>query len=423
MRNADTARSPEFGIRNSEFGKPRPIAEACSNLDTRRTPNPGPRALKWGGWVGIFNFQFSIFNLLILFGVVALHGSLLTAAEEGWRRIDGPPAIELPRDHGAHPDVQTEWWYLTANLADELGRRYGVQVTFFRSGLDPEPPAEGDSPLRARHALAAHLAVVDVAGGEFHHAERVRRADGGFAGFATEDLHVWLGDWELERLPDDTLVAKASDRASGLAVELEYRPIKPMVRQGVEGYSQKGVDPGNASAYLSWTRLGVSGVLTVDGHELEVSGSGWFDHEWGTSQLGDGVVGWDWFSLRLDGGSELMVYRLRRDDGSPDPYSSGTFVRPDGSSRTLGVDDVELEPTGTWASPATGGRYPSGWRLRVPAEGLDLVVDPLLASAELDGRASTGVVYWEGPVRVSGSHRGEGYVELTGYAGSLAGRF
>ena len=156
------------------------------------------------------------------------------------------------------------------------------------------------------------------------------------------------------------------------------------MRQGVDGYSRKGADPGNASAYLSWTRLdGVRRRSRSTVAQLDVTGVGWFDHEWGTSQLGDGVVGWDWFSLRLDDGSELMVYRLRRDDGSPDRYSSGTFVRPGGSSRTLGVDDVELEPTGTWASPATGGRYPSGWRVRVPSEGLDLVVDPLLASAEL----------------------------------------
>jgi predicted secreted hydrolase len=346
-----------------------------------------------------------------------------TGNETGWRQISGHPHIELPRDHGAHPEVQTEWWYLTANLKDDAGRRYGVQVTFFRSGLDPSPPQPGDSPLRARQAIAAHVAVAEVEPGRFRHAERVRRADGEFAGFSTEDLRVWLGDWTLERRPDDTLVASVSDRQAGLGVDLRYRPIKPLVRQGDEGYSQKGPDPGNASAYLSWTRLEVAGTLVLDGRELAVEGAGWFDHEWGTSQLGEGVAGWDWFSLRLDDGSELMVYRLRREDGTADPYSSGTFVRADGSTRRLAVDDVELEPTGTWTSPASGGVYPSGWRIRVPAESLDLTVAPLLPSAELDGRSSTGVVYWEGPVEVSGSRDGEGYAELTGYAGSLAGRF
>jgi len=357
--------------------------------------------------------------LLVIFAAPVVGGE----AEVEWKRITGPPELELPRDHAAHPEVQTEWWYLTANLEGDDGRRYGVQVTFFRSGLDPAAPSAGDSPLRARHALAAHLAVVDVERSRFHHAERVRRADGGFAGFQTDDLEVWLGDWTLERRDDDTLVAAASDRASGIGVELEYRPAKPLVRQGVGGYSQKGTDPGNASAYLSWTRLDVSGSLELDGRTVEISGAGWFDHEWGTSQLGEGVAGWDWFSLRLDDGTELMVYRLRREDGSADPYSSGTFVRPDGSSRKLGVNEVELEPTGSWTSPDTGGIYPSGWRIAVPSERLDLLVDPLLASAELDGRASTGVVYWEGPVAVTGSHTGEGYTELTGYAGSLEGRF
>ncbi len=350
-------------------------------------------------------------------------GETAQAADEGWRRITGPPTIELPRDHGAHPEVQTEWWYLTANLTDGDGRRYGVQVTFFRSGIDPATPQPDDSPLRARQAIAAHLAVVEVEPGRFRHAERVRRVDGGFAGFEIEDLRVWLGDWELSRQSDDTLLAAASDRDTGVAVRLEYQPVKPLVRQGVEGYSQKGADPGNASAYLSWTRLDVSGVLTLDGREVAVTGSGWFDHEWGTSQLGEGIAGWDWFSLRLDDGSELMVYRLRREDGSPDRFSSGTFVAADGASKPLKVDQVDLEPTGTWTSPATGGVYPSGWRIRVPSENLDLVVTPPVRDCELDSRASTGVVYWEGPVRVSGTHSGEGYAELTGYAGSLAGRF
>jgi predicted secreted hydrolase len=346
-----------------------------------------------------------------------------SAGEEDWVQITGPPEIALPRDHGAHPEVQTEWWYLTANVADDDGRRYGVQVTFFRSGLDPAPAGPDDSPLRARQAIAAHLAIADVDGERFRHAERVRRSDGGYAGFATDDLKVWIGDWELTRLSDDRLQVRAADISEAIGAKLRYRPVKPLVRQGRDGYSQKGEDPGNSSAYLSWTRLEVSGVLTLDGREVEVAGSGWFDHEWGSSQLGREVVGWDWFSLRLDDGSELMVYRLRRGDGLADPFSSGAFIRPAGTSRRLTVDEVSLEPTDSWTSPATGGVYPSGWRLRVPSEGLNLVVQPLLRSAEIDGRTSTGVIYWEGPVEVSGTHSGEGYAELTGYAGSLAGRF
>jgi predicted secreted hydrolase len=354
--------------------------------------------------------------------VILLAVALGGAADE-WARITGPPAIELPRDHGAHPGVRTEWWYLTANLDGDDGRRYGVQVTFFRYGLDPSAPAEGDSPLRARHALAAHLAITDVDGGRLVHAERVRRADGGFAGFATDDLDVWLGDWRIGRGGRDVLVATASDRATEIDVELRYRPGKELIRHGLGGYSQKGSDPGNASAYLGLTRLEVEGALTLGNRRVEVTGAGWFDHEWGTSQLGEGVVGWDWFSLRLGDGSELMLYRLRRRDGSADPFSSGTMIAPDGSSRRLGVGDVIIESIDTWTSPTTGGDYPSGWRISVPSESLDLEVEPELDGAELDGRASTGVVYWEGPVVVTGSKTGEGFVELTGYAGSLEGRF
>ncbi len=358
--------------------------------------------------------------------LVALPGLLLVSAlglAAEWGRVEGPPALELPRDHGAHPEVRTEWWYLTANLTGDDGRRYGVQVTFFRQGLDPSPPAPGDSPLRARQVLAAHVAVAEVDGGGFRHAQRLRRADGGFAGFSTADLRVFVGDWLLERAPGDVVTARAGDRAAGLGLALEYRPTKPLVLQGEGGWSRKGPAPGNASAYVSWTRLDVSGVLELDGREVRVAGEGWFDHEWGTSQLGEGVVGWDWFSLRLEDGRELMVYRLRRADGRPDAFSSGALVRADGTTRRLRFEDVGLQSTGSWTSPATGATYPSGWRIEVPDEGLRLAVAPLLEAAELDARASTGTVYWEGPVAVTGSHAGEGYAELTGYATSLADRF
>lgn len=348
---------------------------------------------------------------------------VLPAGAGEWQRVEGPPALAFPADHGAHPELRTEWWYLTANLEGDDGRRYGVQVTFFRQGLDPSAPEPGDSPLRARQALAAHVAVAEVDGGRFRHAERLRRVDGGFAGFANDDLGIWLGDWRLERGAGDVLTARAGDRAAGLGVALEYRPTKPLVLQGEDGWSRKGPETGNASAYLSFTRLEVMGTLELDGCEVRVTGSGWFDHEWGTSQLGEGVVGWDWFSLRLEGDVELMVYRLRRADGGVDSFSSGTLVRADGATRRLALADVGLAPTGEWTSPATGATYPSGWRITVPDEGLELEVTPLLRGAELDSRASTGTVYWEGPVTVSGSHAGEGYAELTGYATSLADRF
>jgi predicted secreted hydrolase len=344
-------------------------------------------------------------------------------ADDGWREITGPPELDFPRDHGAHPDTRTEWWYVTGLVADETGRRWGFQITFFRQGLEPGDPPKETSRLRARQIAAAHLAVADIQRGEFHHAERLRRSGGGLAGWSTEDLEVWLDDWEMRRADSGVISIDARDRETGIGLDLELEPLRPFVLQGDRGYSQKGADPGNASAYITWTRLGVSGSIEVGGRTVGVDGAAWFDHEWGTSQLGEGVAGWDWFSLRLDDGRDLMVYRLRRADGTPDPYSSGTVVRPDGSTTTLARDDVAIEPLDWWTSPATGGRYPVRWRLRVPAHDIDLEVEGLLPASELDGSATTGVVYWEGPVEATGSATGEGYVELTGYAGSLEGRF
>ena len=342
---------------------------------------------------------------------------------EGWLEVDGPPELALPRDHGAHPGYRTEWWYLTGLVESVSGERFGFQLTFFRQGLAPGPGEPGASALRARQVLAAHLAVADIGRQRFTHAERLRRADGGLAGFATDDLELWLDDWRLERRPDGALVARARDVEQAIGLELELQPGRDLVRHGDRGYSQKGPEPGNASAYLSWTRLLATGRLEVGGRTIEVRGTAWFDHEWGTSQLGDGVVGWDWFSLRLDDGRDLMVYRLRRADGSADPFSSGTLVGVDGETVRLGRDDVAIEVLEHWESPASGGRYPSRWRLAVPRFDIELELRPLLEAAELDGTVTTGVVYWEGPVTASGSATGEGYAELTGYADSLEGRF
>ena len=355
--------------------------------------------------------------------LAVLVGAFASAEGPAWREVTGPPDLDLPRDHGAHPDHRTEWWYVTGLLDGDDGRRYGFQVTFFRQGMAPDEAPTGTSNLRARQIAAAHIAVAEIDAGRFHHAERLRRWGGGLAGAATDDLHVWLEDWSMRRGPDGAVTVDARDPAAAIGLDLELRPTGPLVRHGIDGYSRKGADPGNASAYLSWTRLAVGGRIEVAGATVAVTGTAWFDHEWGSSQLGAGVVGWDWFSLRLADGRDLMVYRLRRDDGSSDPYSSGTLVGPDGGTTRLDRDDVKLSPLEWWTSPATGGRYPVRWRLEVPAHAIDLEVEALLPSAELDGRATTGVVYWEGPVEASGSARGEGYAELTGYAGTLEGRF
>ncbi len=360
--------------------------------------------------------------IVLLLAVVVL-GTTAGAGPDGWRRVEGPPGLFFPADHGPHPEFRTEWWYVTGLVADADGARRGFQLTLFRRGLDPTPPSPGQSDLRARQVLAGHLAVADLPARRFLTAERIRRADGRLAGWAADGLDVWLEDWSIRLDAAGALHLAAEDRDAGLGLELTLEPTRALVRHGVDGWSQKGPEPGNASVYLSWTRLATRGTLTARGRTFAVTGSSWMDHEWGTSQLGPEVVGWDWFSLRLGDGRDLMVYRLRRADGSADPASSGTLVAANGSTRRLGAGEIELEAGATWTSPATGATYPVHWRLAIPSAGVDLELIALLNSAEVDGRASTGVAYWEGPVEARGSSTGEGYVELTGYAGGLTGRF
>jgi predicted secreted hydrolase len=344
------------------------------------------------------------------------------AAGSQWATVAAPLTLSFPRDHGSHPEFRTEWWYVTGTLTDDAGHRFSFQLTFFRRGLDPSPPQAGASALRAREVLAGHLAVADIAAGKVLFAERVRRIAAGLAFASADDLQIVLDDWEMRRLASGAVSLSADDRDVGTGVKLELHPEKPLVLQGEGGVSLKG-GPGNASAYVSFTRLAVQGTLTLGSRRLAMHGEAWLDHEWGSSQLGPGVVGWDWLGLRLADGRELMLYRLRSADGRAAPESAGTLVERDGRTRHLTAADFTLEPESFWSSSRSGARYPATVRVRVPLAGLDLAVRPEVAAAELDARASTGTVYWEGPVAVTGTATGQGYMELTGYAGSMVGLF
>jgi len=340
-----------------------------------------------------------------------------------WKRVE--PGIELvyPADHGAHLGHAIEWWYLTGQLESEDGRRFGFQFTVFRKGLDARPAEPGSSPLRARQVYAGHLAVTDVAGGRTRFAERLRRGGTALARAAEGELDLVLEDWSLQRSAEDRLEVKAGDPAQGIELALVLRPAKPLVLHGERGYSEKGGDPGNASAYASWTRLETAGRLRLDGSELAVRGSSWFDHEFGSGVLAEGIVGWDWFGLQLDDGRELMLFVLRTRDGGAAPASAATLVERDGTARALRREDFTLTSSATWTSPRTNASYPASWAIAIPGAGLELELLPLVADCELVSSASTGVTYWEGPVEIRGPLTGRGYAELTGYAGSVAGRF
>jgi predicted secreted hydrolase len=341
--------------------------------------------------------------------------------EGDWRRVEPGLMLDFPSDHGAHPDFQTEWWYLTGLLEDTRGARFGFQFTVFRRGLEPGPRGEG-SPLRATEAYAGHLALTDVARGETRFAERLRRASP-LAHAAVGDLDLHLEDWSLARAgASESLILEAGDPARGFAFSLRLCPTKPLVLHGQHGYSRKGDDPGNASAYASWTRLAVTGSLRLDGAEHAVTGAAWYDHEFGTTVLSEGAVGWDWFSLQLEDGRELMAFVLRDAAGRALEASAGTLVERDGTPRPLTQADFRLGATGSWTSPRTRATYPAGWSLSLPSHALELTLSPLVPDCELIS-SGTGVSYWEGPIAAAGTTAGQGYAELTGYRGSLAGRF
>jgi predicted secreted hydrolase len=353
----------------------------------------------------------------------AIAAVIWLASLSDWARVEAPRTFEWPHDHGAHPEYRTEWWYATGELRSQEGRRFGYQLTLFRQGLERADESPGRSRLHADDVLAAHLAVVDIDAGRLLSTERVRRAAAGLAEARVGDLDAWVEDWSITRLDGDRLKLGAFDRERAIGIELELVATKPLVVHGAGGVSRKGPEPGNASAYMSWTRLRSSGAITFEGTSHEVTGESWFDHEWGTSQLGRGVVGWDWFGLRLSDGRELMLYRLRGEHGEATASSAATLVERDGRTRSLASTDFELSVLEHWSGAPSHARYPSRWKFSAPAIELEIEIATSASSCEIDGRASTGVTYWEGPVSVTGSASGSGYAELTGYAHSLADRF
>jgi predicted secreted hydrolase len=352
--------------------------------------------------------------LLLLVVALPAHGAPFSQAL-------APRAFDFPRDHGAHPDFQTEWWYYTGHLEGD-GRRYGYQFVIFRRALDPpDSLSPGFEGWRAAEIFPAHVALTEIDVRRFHHEERLRRTIGGVAGADTTDLRVWSGDWSVRRDGDAHVLSAGGP---DFRFELELVPKKPPVLHGEAGLSRKGPRPGQASYYYSYTRMATAGTLWLDGRAHPVRGTSWMDHEFFSSDLDSSLAGWDWFSLQLDDGAELMLYRLRGATGPETDRLSGTFVPPSGAPRALGPGDFLIVPLDTWTSPKTGATYPSLWRIEAPALDLALTVRPSLPDQELDTRGSTGVVYWEGSVAVSGLRgdrpvTGRGYAELTGYDGHV----
>ncbi len=343
-----------------------------------------------------------------------------------FRALDPKAAVSFPRDHGAHDDARVEWWYVTGHLSDAEGRRSGFQLTFFRTGVTDEASGSRTSAFAPRDLHLAHFARTDVDGKTFRYAERIHRDGPGGASARTTHLDVANESWRLTEL-GGKLFLHANETANGReeTLTLLLTPLKPPVLHGENGLSRKAPEPDAVSRYVSFTRLKAEGWLTRGRTAHAVAGTAWMDHEWGSGAIGKGTTGWDWFSVQLEDGRDLMLYLLRGPDGTRTLHSSGTLVDREGRSGPLAPSDFTVEVTDRWTSPRSKGVYPSRWILRVPKAGLTLEVVPLLADQELVTDRSTRVTYWEGacavrPLPGSGSPAGSAYVELTGYAGKGA---
>jgi len=325
------------------------------------------------------------------------------------------PGIVLgfPRDHGAHPQFRTEWWYVTGWLRTARGDDLGFQVTFFRTRPQTDP--RNPSRFAPAQVLFAHAALSDPKTGRLLHGERAARAGFGLAQARAGDADVAIRDWRMRRLPNGRWATEVN--ADGFALTLALDPTQPPLPQGQGGYSRKGPAPEEASYYYSIPHLRVSGRVTRAGTSEPVTGEAWLDREWSSDYLAPEAQGWDWTGLNFDDGSALMAFRIRRKGGGT-LWAGGSLRRADGTRTVFAPGDVAFRPLATWRSPATRATYPVAQQLSVRlADGIHRWrLQPLFAAQELDTRGSGMPVYWEGAVRTQG---GRGYLELTGYDKAL----
>ncbi len=330
-------------------------------------------------------------------------------AVEGYPDVVRGRALEFPRDHGAHPQYRTEWWYVTGWLRDGAGRDLGFQVTFFRNR--PRIAEDNPSAFAPKQLLFAHAAIADPARGRLLHDQRAARAGFGLAEAREGLTDVRIDDWSIV-LSGTTYRTRIP--AQGFALELAFAPTQGRLLQGEGGYSRKGPAPAQASYYYSRPHLAVSGTLERDGRREAVAGTAWLDHEWSSEYLAAEAAGWDWIGINLADGGALMAFRIRAKSGGAF-WAGGALRAADGSVRVLAPREVDFVPLRSWRSPRSETTYPVAMRVR--AGTLEVELEPLMDDQELDSRPSTGTIYWEGAVRAVQGGRlvGRGYLELTGY--------
>lgn len=341
----------------------------------------------------------------------------------GFARATEPNNVIFPRDLGPHDDYQTEWWYYTGNLETAEGRPFGFQLTFFRRALTPDEigsQADG-SDWRTNQVYLAHFTISDIKADTFYPTERFSRGAADLAGAQAQPYRVWLENWSAEAVNDNQVRLFA--QTDQVTLDLILTQTLPPILHGDGGLSPKGPEPGNASYYYSIVQQQTAGTVTVGEESFDVTGLAWKDHEYSTSALSADAVGWDWFSLQFDDGSALMFFQIRQADGRLEPASSGTFIYPDGTTRTLDREAWQLTVTDTWVSPESGAEYPAGWQIFIPELALEIEGRPFMNNQELN----VSTTYWEGAVQFSGTIDGrsveaKGYIELTGYAEAMTGR-
>lgn len=342
------------------------------------------------------------------------------ATNGAYRKALAPQTWQFPADFGPHNDYQTEWWYYTGNLETEEGRPFGFQLTFFRQAITPTAAtAPTQSEWRTNQIYSAHFTVSDIDGGRFYPAERFSRNGIELAGAAAPPYRVWLNDWAATELEPGLVRLQA--QTESVAIDLQVEQTQPPVLQGDRGFSIKGLEPGNASYYYSLVQQPTTGTISVNGQSFAVEGKTWKDHEYSTSALTAGTVGWDWFSIQLEDGAALMLYQLRHEDGTREVTSAGTYISSSGETTHLNYDDWTITVLDTWKSPRSKAVYPARWQIQIPSLNMTLEGRSLLADQELNTSTAT---YWEGATAFYGSLgeqpvQGKGYVELTGYATRL----
>jgi predicted secreted hydrolase len=310
--------------------------------------------------------------------------------------------FSFPADHGAHDGFRIEWWYVTANLKDAQGNEFGVQWTLFRSALKPSAEQAG---WASQTIWLGHAAVTSAS--VHHAAERYARGGVGQAGVRLAPFDAWIDDWRFASQAQDPLRdLQLSARDKDFAYQLHLTSSRPLVLQGDKGFSQKS-EAGQASYYYSQPFFQASGTLQIDGQTYTVSGPAWLDREWSSQPLTANQTGWDWFSLHLDSGEHVMLYRMRQKDGAP--YLTGTWIAADGQTETLSSSQIQLTPQDT--ARVAGRTMPVKWAIRIPDKHLDISLDALNCNAWMNLR----IPYWEGPVHITGTHPGQGYLEMTGY--------